>query len=232
MKVNIKAVGRLIVTLIVMGAAMAFMFMYPKYSGFAILFVLFLLIWDFMYYKDFKKVKASKNSFELETNNEDEISKINDYSDKNKGRPVIEQDTGRAFERMHSSIKKNNGLSAIGPSYSSPELLSEFIDLRDKANSNRYDLEDDHNYHEIRDFLVRETLSNLAISTKLRMTFHGTYSAVKLDLEVVIPQSFYNGEIEFNVLQTVQNQIEKVDHDPNISISFSKAKSDLKKLQA
>ena len=65
MKVNIKAVGRLIVTLIVMGAAMAFMFMYPKYSGFAILFVLFLLIWDFMYYKDFKKVKASKNSFEL-----------------------------------------------------------------------------------------------------------------------------------------------------------------------
>ena len=64
------------------------------------------------------------------------------------------------------------------------------------------------------------------------MFFHSTYNLLGIDLEQLNSQVFNGKEVDFETLATIENQIEKADSDPNIPISFSKAKSDLKKLQA
>ncbi|MGK4125704.1 hypothetical protein [Limosilactobacillus vaginalis] len=136
-----------------------------------------------------------------------------------------------SFESLNVSSKSNR-LSLIGTDYESPELLSKFVELKQKAIENKYRLNDDRNYTDLLVHLTNEVLSNLSMSTKIRMQENHTIDSLSIDLEEKIRQVFNDKEVNFATLQTIENQIEKADSDPNIPISFSKAKSDLKKLQA
>lgn len=136
-----------------------------------------------------------------------------------------------SFESLNVSSKSNR-LSLIGTDYESPELLSKFVELKQKAIENKYRLNDDRNYTDLLVHLTNEVLSNLSMSTKIRMQENHTIDSLSIDLEEKIRQVFNDKEIDFATLQTIQNQIKKVDHDPNISISYSRAISDLKKLQS
>lgn len=136
-----------------------------------------------------------------------------------------------SFESLNVSSKSNR-LSLIGTDYESPELLSKFVELKQKAIENKYRLNDDRNYTDLLVHLTNEVLSNLSMSTKIRMQENHTIDLLSIDLEEKIRQVFNDKEIDFATLQTIQNQIKKVDHDPNISISYSRAISDLKKLQS
>lgn len=136
-----------------------------------------------------------------------------------------------SFESLNVSSKSNR-LSLIGTDYESPELLSKFVELKQKAIENKYRLNDDRNYTDLLVHLTNEVLSNLSMSTKIRMQENHTIDSLSIDLEEKIRQVFNDKEVNFATLQTIQNQIEKVDHDPNISISYSRAISDLKKLQS
>lgn len=136
-----------------------------------------------------------------------------------------------SFESLNVSSKSNR-LSLIGTDYESPELLSKFVELKQKAIENKYRLNDDRNYTDLLVHLTNEVLSNLSMSTKIRMQENHTIDSLSIDLEEKIRQVFNDKEIDFATLQTIHNQIKKVDHDPNISISYSRAISDLKKLQS
>lgn len=136
-----------------------------------------------------------------------------------------------SFESLNVSSRSNR-LSLIGTDYESPELLSRFVELKQKAIENKYRLNDDRNYTDLLVHLTNEVLSNLSMSTKIRMQENHTIDSLGIDLERNIRQVFSEKRVDFDVLQTIQKQVEKIDHDPNISISFAKATTDLKKLQA
>ena len=63
------------------------------------------------------------------------------------------------------------------------------------------------------------------------MQWHHSDKLLKLDLEKDIHQAFNGEKVNFDVLNDIKKQVEKVDNDPHIPITFSKATNDLKKLK-
>ncbi|MBU3828294.1 MAG: hypothetical protein H9806_04010 [Candidatus Lactobacillus pullistercoris] len=133
-----------------------------------------------------------------------------------------------SFESLNVASDSNR-LSLVGADYESPESLSRFVELKSKAKENEYDLKGDPNYNALVVRLTNEILSNLGMSTKIRMQENHTNDLLNLDFENDICKVYSGKEVDFETLAAIQNQVEKVDSDPNIPISFSKAKSDLKK---
>ena len=133
-----------------------------------------------------------------------------------------------SFESLNVASDSNR-LSLVGADYESPESLSRFVKLKSKAKENEYDLKGDPNYNALVVRLTNEILSNLGMSTKIRMQENRTNDLLNLDFENDICKVYSGKEVDFETLAAIQKQVEKVDSDPNILISFSKAKSDLKK---
>lgn len=192
--------------------------------------VVLLFVWVMLVYKLFTDVTLKFQNFLLSLKQKPTTTeKVKNQSSVSKQ----EQDKfSKSFQKLNESIKNNTGLSAVGPSYSSPKFFDRFIEIKHKADEEKYDFKNDHNYYEVNTYLIRNILTVLGTSIKLRMFFHSTYNLLGIDLEQLNSQVFNGKEVDFETLATIENQIEKADSDPNIPISFSKAKSDLKKLQA
>ena len=163
MKWHLKAAGQLIVTLILMGFAIAFMFKFPSYSGAAIIFVALLVLWDFMYYKDFQYFKFGKNGIEAKsTSNEEENN-----------RELKDNERAKAFDKskentnFHEKFKKYDipAVTAIPTdAYVTPEYVYEFIKLVNHARENNYDFKSDPEY--VRDAeLVQRWIVNVLLES-------------------------------------------------------------------
>lgn len=130
-----------------------------------------------------------------------------------------------------NSASKANQLSAGKPNYETPKILNDLIELRKEAKTIEYDYAYDQNYKELFAHISNEVLSNLGIAINMQMQWHQTDKLLKLDIEEDIHQAFDGKKINFMVIDAIQKRVEEVDHDPQISITFSKAIDDLKRLQ-
>lgn len=223
MKWNPKAVGRLIVTLILMGCAIAFMFVYPKYAWAAVIFVTLLVIWDFMYYKDFEFVKIGKNGATAKLNEKRNNSNSNKSSSEEKGK----KDFHKEFEQFKLS---RPSLEAIFvEEYVSPSHFAEFTNLVKQARTSGYDLSSDFacqvlakSYREHIYYQLKAVLKTLDYSGE----FSDRLQKLLKDAMVSVPT---NQEVIANIKE------ELVDADENskleISNVFFKATNDLKKLE-
>lgn len=139
MKWDLKAVGQLIVTLILMGFAIVFMFKFPEHASAAVIFVGLLVIWDFMYYKDFEYFKFGKHGAVAKLNSDKNESHSNDGSSSN-----TKIDFNKAFQDFQVP-----GLDVllIGQ-YRTPNGLEEFSRLVRRAKLAKYPLKEDSAYLE------------------------------------------------------------------------------------
>lgn len=225
---SIKEPGKMTITLLII-AFIIWMAIGKSTIGVVAGLVL-LVVWVMLVYKLFTDVTLKLQNFSLSLKQKPTTTeKVKDQSS------VSKQEQGKfskLFQELDESIKNNTGLSTAGPSYSSPKFFDRFIEIKQKADKEKYDFKNDYNYYEVNTYLIRNILAILGTSIKLRMLFHRTYNLPGLDLEQLNSQVFNGKEVDFETLAAIQKQVEKVDSDSYIPIAFSRAKSDLKKLQA
>lgn len=214
-KDGLRAVGRLIVTLILMGFAIVFMFKFPNYSWSAVLFVAFLVIWDFMYYQNFKYFKFGKKGIEVKANtiknNLSESSNAINYHNE--------------FEKM---IRPSSTALRVNPMpYESPTRLNVFLRLRSKAKNARFDFENDSMYIQLRRQIQSDVAFNLVRSIKAVYDTNelSPYSNTLLDWCRITPVN------EKEIMEICKNIYLKDGKKDELTIQFSKAINDLKKLE-
>lgn len=179
--------------------------------------------------------KLQKRTEKLEQDVHDVKEKLDKMENKvgSISEQVVELKTSnlqRTFASLNSASKTDQ-LSIATPSYKTPKLLKSFIKLKEEAKDAKYDYLSDTNYKELFTRLNNETLSNLGVAINLQMQWHHSDNLLKLDLEKDIHQAFNGEKVNFDVLNDIKKQVEKVDNDPHIPITFSKATNDLKKLE-
>lgn len=222
MKWDSKAVGRLIVTLILMSCAVVFMFMYPDDVWGAVAFVLILVIWDFMYYKDFAFIKIGKNGATATLNKDRNKNPSKESpSEKNK------ENFHKEFEQFKFSKPDLDVIMLEG--YESPSRLTEFVNLVKKAKTNGYDLSSDSAYQELAKdyrqqiyYQLKTVLETLDYSSE----FSDWLQKLLKDAMVLVPT---NQE----VIANIKEELVSADENSKLEISdvFFKATNDLKKLE-
>lgn len=212
--------------------------------------IILFLIWGLMIFANlaaffdnkeisFLGIKIVSNNKVEDTELSDRLESLDEHISKleNQTSSLSEQvaklrtkDVQRSFASL-SSASKTNKLSVASASYETPALLKDFIDLKAEAKDTEYDYASDPNYKELSAHINNEVLSNLGIAINLQMQWHHSDKLLKLDLEKDIHQAFNGEKVNFDVLNDIKKQVEKVDNDPHIPITFSKATNDLKKLE-
>lgn len=213
-KDGLRAVGRLIVTLILMGFAIAFMFKFPNYSWSAVFFVALLVIWDFMYYKDFQYFKFGKKGIEAKANtiknNLSESSNTINYHNE--------------FEKM---IRPSSTALRVNPMpYESPTRLNVFLHLRSEAKNAGFDFENDSMYIQLRRQIQSDVAFNLVRSIKAVYDTNelSPYSNTLLDWCRIIP---VNEKEIMNICKSIYSENGKKD---KLIMQFAKAINDLKQI--
>lgn len=245
-----KEAGKMMVTLSIIATAIYILVEHPKYWGALIVLAFILAMWLQLVYHLFKRVNVSNNGVTFDGNGDKnettENAELSDHLDslserisklENQTSSLSEQvaklrakDVQRSFASLNSTSKTNK-LSVAGASYETPALLKDFIDLQTEAKDAEYDYASDPNYKELSTHISNEVLSNLGVAINLQMQWHHSDKLLKLDLEKDIHQAFDGEKVNFDVLNDIKKQVEKVDNDPHIPIAFSKAINDLKKLE-
>ena len=228
MRWDLKAVGRLIVTLALMCCAVAFMFAYPKYSWTAVIVVSLLVIWDFMYYKDFQYFKFGKNGIEAKsTSNEEENN-----------RELKDNERAKAFDKskentnFHEKFKKYDipAVTAIPTdAYVTPEYVYEFIKLVNHARENNYDFKSDPAY--VRDAeLVQRWIVNVLLESFYN---YEEYQPIISKYRDKIINNLYGWKFKEDYLLALKVElISKFGNEPLIKHRFQMAINDLNKVSA
>lgn len=218
MKWNFEAVGRLIITLILMGFAIAFMFKFPEYYWGAIFFVTLIIIWDFMYYKDFKYLKFGKNGLE---------AKANSNGIHNQHSPVK-----RSKINFHKEFQnfETPGLDImlIGQ-YRTPSGIEEFSKLVRKAKESHYPLKEDNAYLESARTFQNHIVEQLFASMENYDSKHIMTEEYKNILRDVLYESDYDKD-QFVIIRI--DLIEQLGHKEAINHRFERAINDLDKISA
>lgn len=245
-----KEAGKMMVTLSMIATAIYILVKHPKYWPAVIPLAFIMAIWVQLIYHLFKRVNVSDKGLTFDDNStksetaentelSDSLESLDEHISKleNQTSSLSEQvaklrakDVQRSFASL-SSASKTNKLSVASASYETPALLKDFIDLKAEAKDTEYDYASDPNYKELSAHINNEVLSNLGIAINLQMQWHHSDKLLKLDLEKDIHQAFNGEKVNFDVLNDIKKQVEKVDNDPHIPITFSKATNDLKKLE-
>lgn len=219
MRINPKAVGRLIITLLLMGLAIGFMFKFPAYSWSAVLFIALIVIWDFMYYNDFKYFKFGKNGIEaianLESNSQEagHVSETINYHQK--------------FEAIQLSP---GDVHFIG-SYREPLGLNEFSDLVNGAKKAGYILEEDNTYLNIAGDFQRSIVNQLLSSLEVKSW---GFDYIELDkYRQRLFDALYESSFDIETFENLQDElVAKHGHQKAIAHRFNRAINDLKRIEA
>lgn len=221
MKWDFEAVGRLIITLILMGFAIAFMFKFPEYSWGAVTFVALIVLWDFMYYKDFKYFKFGKNGLEAKANNDaaGNNSVTNKYIQNNK---IDFHKEFRNFETPGLDIM------LIGQ-YRTPSGIEDFSKLVQKAKEAHYPLKEDSDYLESAGTFQHHIVEQLFASMEDYDSKHIMTEEYKNSLRDVLYESDYDKD---QFIVTRIDLIEQLGHKEAINHRFERAINDLDKISA
>lgn len=222
MKWDSKAVGRLIVTLILMSCAVVFMFMYPDDVWGAVAFVLILVIWDFMYYKDFDFIKIGKNGATA-TLNKDRNKNLSKKSPSEKSKENFHKE----FEQFKFSKPDLDVIMLEG--YESPSRLTEFVNLVKKAKTNGYDLSSDSAYQE----LAKDYRQHIYYQLKTVLETLDYSSEFSDRLQKLLEDAMLSVPTNQEVIANIKEELVSANENSKLEISdvFFKATNDLKKLE-
>lgn len=220
MKWDLKAVGQLIVTLILMGFAIVFMFKFPEHASTAVIFVGLLVIWDFMYYKDFEYFKFGKQGAVAKLNSDKDESHSNDGSSSN-----TKIDFNKAFQDFQVP-----GLDVllIGQ-YRTRNGLEEFSRLVRRAKLAKYPLKEDSAYLEnagaFQNYIVEQLFASISVYDSKHVLTENYKNYLK--------DALYESDYDKNrFLATQFDLVMQLGHKEAIKHRFERATSDLDKISA
>lgn len=220
MKWDLKAVGQLIVTLILMCFAIVFMFKFPEHASAAVIFVGLLVIWDFMYYKDFEYFKFGKHGAVAKLNSGKNESHSNDGSSSN-----TKIDFNKAFQDFQVP-----GLDVllIGQ-YRTPNGLEEFSRLVRRAKLAKYPLKEDSAYLEnagaFQNYIVEQLFASISVYDSKHVLTENYKNYLK--------DALYESDYDKNhFLATQIDLVMQLGHKEAIKHRFERANSDLDKISA
>lgn len=219
MKVNPKAVGRLIVTLLLMGLAIGFMFKFPAYSWSAVLFIALIVIWDFMYYNDFKYFKLGESGIEAIANVKSDSQKAGQVSKKI-----------NYHQRLEDIQLPPGDVHFIG-SYREPLGLNKFSDLVNEAKEAGYVLEEDNTYLNIAGDFQRSVVNQLLSSLEVK---GWEFDYIELDkYRQRLFEVLYESSFDIKTFENLQEElVAKHGHQKAIAHRFNRAINDLKRIEA
>lgn len=216
---KLKAVGRLIVTLMLMGFAIAFMFKFPDYSWAAVFFVALIVIWDFMYYKDFEFFRFNKKGIEAKAS----IRGNNIFEKATDGK--IEVD----FQQEFADIQLSAASITFVGDYRTPKGLTEFALLIKHAKESEYSLEEDNNYLKIASSFQRQIVNQFLASIE---NYGINYPKID-EYRQKLFEGLYESSFDDYIFKKIEKEIiEKFGHQKAIAYRFNRTIKDLKKIEA
>lgn len=215
MKWDPKPIGRLIVTLTLMCCAVVFMFMYPKDALAAGIIVSLLILWDFMYYKDFAYLKISKNGATARLNENSRKSVLN------------KEDFHIELKQFELSRPRPYGIVTKG--YQSPSRFNDFVNLINKAKASKYDLANDSIYQRVVGNYRLHIAHQLNATLKV-LDYNGKFFGRLQTLLRIAIVSYPSNQ---NIIASIKEKLINANNGKKSEINdaFAKAINDLKKIE-